>query len=160
MTYLYFAQIRTRTALNMKLHIYCEKSIWRLKELWPTVGGLSSHLGGEHVSNAVDRPSQQQASHQETEQHHVREEGAEVHHLSESQSAMLHSVAMDTHFTVALLHTQSHTNKWMNPKTALCSLVLNLWNLTKRGEDSMRFKDTGQKSFLQHFGESFRRCLW
>lgn len=44
-----------------------------------------SHLRGEHVSDAINRTSQQQASHQETEKHHIREEGAEVHHLSERE---------------------------------------------------------------------------
>lgn len=146
------------------------RTIWQLY-LWATVSSFSSHLGGEHVSNAVNRPSQQQTSHQETEQHHVREEGAEVHHLSESQSARLqcyHGYALlrlcshSLFLSLLRTHTLTHTQPWMNlnPKTALCLLILNLWNLTKCGEDSMRSKDMSQKSFLQHFGESFQYCLW
>lgn len=41
----------------------------------------SPYLGGEHVQDAVHRPSQQQPADQEAGQDHVGEEGAEVHHL-------------------------------------------------------------------------------
>lgn len=43
------------------------------------------YLGGEHVQNAIDGPSQQQPPDQEAGEHHVGEEGAEVHHLQRGQ---------------------------------------------------------------------------
>lgn len=56
------------------------------------------------MSDAVHRSLQHQTSHQETEQHHIWEERAEVHHLRERQrerESQVHdtpSVAMDTLF--------------------------------------------------------------
>lgn len=43
-----------------------------------------SHLGREHVRDAVDGPFEQQTSHQKAEEHHIGEEGAEVHHLRQT----------------------------------------------------------------------------
>lgn len=44
-----------------------------------------SHLRGEHVGDSVHRSLEEQTSHQETEQHHIGEERAEVHHLEEGE---------------------------------------------------------------------------
>lgn len=42
---------------------------------------LAPHLGGEHDADAISRPIQQEPPDQEAEQHHIREERAEVQHL-------------------------------------------------------------------------------
>lgn len=47
-----------------------------------------TNLGGEHVGDAVYSPLQQQPTHKETQEHHVGEERAEVHHLRERQRQM------------------------------------------------------------------------
>lgn len=41
------------------------------------------YLGCEHVHDPIHRPAQQEAPHQEANQHHVGEERAEVHHLGQ-----------------------------------------------------------------------------
>ena len=46
---------------------------------------MDAYLGGEHVQDAVDGASQQQPPNQEAGQHHVGEEGAEIHHLQRRQ---------------------------------------------------------------------------
>lgn len=43
------------------------------------------YLGREHVQDAIDGPSKQQPPDQEAGQHHVGEEGAEIHHLQRGQ---------------------------------------------------------------------------
>lgn len=40
-----------------------------------------THLGREHVANPVEGALEQESPHQEADQHHVGEQGAEVHHL-------------------------------------------------------------------------------
>lgn len=45
-----------------------------------------SHFRGEHVSDAVDGALHQQTPHQETEEHNIWEEGAEVHHLRQTDT--------------------------------------------------------------------------
>lgn len=44
-------------------------------------GHPDTYLGREHVQDAIDGPSKQQSPDQEAGQHHVGEEGAEIHHL-------------------------------------------------------------------------------
>lgn len=44
------------------------------------VGGVG-YLGREHVSNPVHGALEEQSADQEADQHDVREQGAEVHHL-------------------------------------------------------------------------------
>lgn len=43
------------------------------------------YLRSEHVQDAINRPSQQQPPNQEAGQHHVGEEGAEIHDLQRRQ---------------------------------------------------------------------------
>lgn len=40
------------------------------------------HLGCEHMGDSIGGPFKHEPAHQEAEEHHVREEGAEVHHLT------------------------------------------------------------------------------
>ena len=42
-------------------------------------------LGGEHVDDPVHRTLQQQPAHQEAQEYHVGEQGAEVHYLRDSE---------------------------------------------------------------------------
>lgn len=49
------------------------------------LGCPDAYLGREHVQDAIDGPSQQQPPDQEAGQHHVGEEGAEIHHLQGRQ---------------------------------------------------------------------------
>lgn len=115
---------------------------------------IFSHLWGKHVSNAIDRSSQHEAPHQETEEHHVWEERAEVHHLSEKRSQHLCSVAMDTLFggftvTHSSLSQIRMRREWI-PQTTLClfghKICANLWNLSKREETSLMCREMSQKS--------------
>lgn len=63
------------------------------------------------------------------------------------------SVVLQSH-SVSLAHTHTW---WMNPKTPLCLLgtesvkSYQMWRV-----DYLRFREMSQKSFLQHFGESFQ----
>lgn len=51
----------------------------------PHVDTAEPYLRSEHVQDAVNRPSQQQPPNQEAGQHHVGEEGAEIHYLQRGQ---------------------------------------------------------------------------
>lgn len=57
----------------------------RPRELLCSPGARDPYLGREHVEDAVNGPSQQQPPDQEAGQHHVGEEGAEIHHLRKGQ---------------------------------------------------------------------------
>lgn len=48
------------------------------------------YLGGEHVSNPIHGALQEQSANQETNQHDVREQGAEVHHLQDKQNIFIY----------------------------------------------------------------------
>lgn len=49
--------------------------------LWGHAGSNALYLGCEHVSNPVQGALQEQGPDQEADEHDVREQGAEVHHL-------------------------------------------------------------------------------
>lgn len=51
----------------------------------PHVDTTEPYLRSEHVQDAVNRPSQQQPPNQEAGQHHIGEEGAEIHYLQGRQ---------------------------------------------------------------------------
>lgn len=46
---------------------------------------VCTHLGREHVVNPVKGALEEERPHQEADQHHVGEQGAEVHHLRDTK---------------------------------------------------------------------------
>lgn len=151
-------------SINTKLHIYCEKSIWHLKiqqEPQSAVFPLTLGVNMWAMPSTAPLSSKPRTRKQNSTTYGKRE----LKYITWVRASPLcYTVLPWIHSFEALqslsgTHNHTQTSEWI-PKTALCLLVLNLWYLTKCGEDSMRLKDMSQKSFLQHFGESFQYCLW
>ena len=47
---------------------------------------LSVYFWVEHVRDPLHRPIQHQTSHEEDDEHHIREDGRKVHHLESTNS--------------------------------------------------------------------------
>lgn len=62
-----------------------EQAQWSCQGSPHHVDTTEPYLRSEHVQDAVNRPSQQQPPNQEAGQHHVGEEGAEIHYLQGRQ---------------------------------------------------------------------------